>query len=129
MEDLEILSIWLGHRVNFRKVIETEIFNYEQGLQMPGRQQHQSGRKAAPAPKAVDVKVAVVLRGTRPVEEAPAREKQSKYIIKVTFDARQISKIKAEVMQEQHLYLPLHRVRILFSLSCRIGAAKTGTQP
>ena len=77
-------------------MIETEILNYEQGLPTPERQQRPSGRKAAPAPKSLDVKVTAALRDTRPGEEAPARKRQSKYIIKVTFDARQISKTKAQ---------------------------------
>ena len=80
MEDLEILATSHGHRVNLRKVIETEILNYEQGLPTPERQQRPSGRKAAPAPKSLDVKVTAALRDTRPGEEAPARKRQSKYI-------------------------------------------------
>ena len=77
-------------------MIETKILNYEQGLPTLERQQRPSGRKAAPVPKALDVKETAALRDTRPGEETPARERQSKYIIKVTFDARQISKTKAQ---------------------------------
>ena len=68
-QDLEILATSHGQRVNLRKVIETEILNYEQGLPTLERQQRPSGQKAAPAPKALDIKVTAALR-----EEAPAQQ-------------------------------------------------------
>ena len=84
-EDLQVFSTSHGHRVSLRKVIETEILNCEQGLRTPDRKVLPSGRKEAPAPKSLEVKVTAALRDSCKGEEAPAtRVKQTKYIIKIT---------------------------------------------
>jgi hypothetical protein len=97
--DLDIYITQDGHGVSLRKVLEAEILNYEQGE--PTKKAHvtPAGRKVAPKPAVTETKhtasVLAAMGGT--AETAPVlRPKQSKYVVKVTFDARQISKTKAQ---------------------------------
>ena len=83
-----------GYGLNLRSVIEMEIQNYEQGEATPDRRVLPSGRKAAAEVKVLERKVTAGLEALG--AGAPARKKQTKYIIKITFDARQISKTKAQ---------------------------------
>jgi hypothetical protein len=97
--DLDIYITQDGHGVSLRKVLEAEILNYEQGE--PSKKAH-----VTPAGRKVESKVGITetkhtaalmeaMGGT--VETMPVlRPKQAKYIVKVTFDARQISKTKAQ---------------------------------
>jgi hypothetical protein len=97
--DLDIYITQDGHGVSLRKVLEAEILNYEQGE--PSKKAH-----VTPAGRRVESKVRITetkhtaalieaMGGT--AEKMPVlRLKQSKYIVKVTFDARQISKTKAQ---------------------------------
>jgi len=90
--DLHVSATSHGHRLDLRSVIEMEILNYEQGEATPDRTVRPSGRKAAAEVKIVDRKVTTGLGASG----ANARNRQNKYIIKITFDARQISKTKAQ---------------------------------
>ena len=91
--DLEIFATKNGHGVDLRSVIEVETLNYEQGEATPDRKVRPSGRKAAAPFKIMEQKVTANLEG---MGAEAARAKQVKYIIKITFDARQISKTKAQ---------------------------------
>ena len=93
-EDLQIYGTQHGHAVNLRSVIETEILNYEQGEPTPDRRVLPSGRKAAAEVKLVECKTNASLESLGGPKAV--RVKQNKYIVKVTFDARQISKTKAQ---------------------------------
>ena len=97
--DLDIYITQDGHGVSLRKVLEAEIRNYEQGE--PSKKAH-----VTPAGRKVESKVGITetkhtaaemaaLGGTG--EAMPVlRPKQTKYVVKITFDARQISKTKAQ---------------------------------
>ncbi len=90
-----------GHGVSLRKALEAEILTYEQGERTKKACGTKAGRKVAP-------KVSIRVTETKhtasemeamgcTAETAPAlQQKQSKYVAKVTFTARQISKTKAQ---------------------------------
>ena len=97
--DLDIYITQDGHGVSLRKVLEAEILNYEQGE--PTKKGHvtPAGRKVAPKVGVTETKHTAsemsAMGGT--AQTLPVlRQKQSKYVVKVTFDARQISKTKAQ---------------------------------
>ena len=97
--DLDLYITQDGHGVSLRKVLEAEIRNYEQGEPSKKARVTPAGRKVASVVNIVDTKhtaseMAAMggTEGTVPV----LRQKQSKYVVKVTFDARQISKTKAQ---------------------------------
>ena len=88
-----------GHSMSLRKVLEAEIRNYEQGEPSKKARVTPAGRKVASTVKIIDTKHTAsemaAMGGT--ADTVPVlRQKQSKYVVKVTFDARQISKTKAQ---------------------------------
>jgi hypothetical protein len=97
--DLDIYITQDGHGVSLRKALEAEILNYEQGEPTKKARVTRGGRKVAPTVAITETKHTAsemaAMDGT--AETAPVlRPKQSKYVAKVTFDARQISKTKAQ---------------------------------
>ena len=88
-----------GHGVSLRKVLEAEIGNYERGEPTKKARVTPAGRKVAPKVGITETKHTAAeleaMGGT--AETLPVlRRKQSRYVVKVTFDARQISKTKAQ---------------------------------
>ena len=80
-------------------MLEAEIGNYEQGKPTQQARVTPAGRKVAPKVGITETKHTAAeleaMGGT--AETLPVlRRKQSKYLVKVTFDARQISKTKAQ---------------------------------
>ena len=97
--DLDIYITHDGHGVSLRKVLEAEILNYEQGEPTKKARVTPAGRKVAPKVAITETKntASVLAAMGDTAETAPVlRPKQSKYVVKVTFDARQISKTKAQ---------------------------------
>jgi hypothetical protein len=97
--DLDIYITHDGHGVSLRKVLEAEILNYEQGEPTKKARVTPAGRKVAPKVAIIETKntASVLAAMGDTAETAPVlRPKQSKYVVKVTFDARQISKTKAQ---------------------------------
>jgi hypothetical protein len=100
--DLDIYITQDGHCVSLHKVLEAEILNYVQGE--PTKKAHvtPAGRKVAPKVAITETKHTASELAARaagcPADTAqvPLRSKQGKYIVKVTFEARQISKTKAQ---------------------------------
>jgi hypothetical protein len=102
--DLDIYITQDGHSVSLCKVLEAEILNYEQGE--PTKKAHvtPAGRKVAPRVGITETKhtafefklEARAVGGPADAVQVPLRSKQGKHIVKVTFDARQISKTKAQ---------------------------------
>jgi hypothetical protein len=92
--DHKIYGTTHGYCLNLRSVIETEILNYEQGEATPDRRVLPSGRTAVADVKVIEKKFTAGLEALG--AGASPREKQTKYMIKITFDARQISKTKAQ---------------------------------
>jgi len=97
--DLDIYITQDGHGVSLRRVLEAEILNYEQGEPTKKARVTPAGRKVAPKVAITETKhpasELAAMGGT--AETAPVlRPKQRKYVVKVTFDARQISKTKAQ---------------------------------
>ena len=97
--DLDIYITQDGHGVSLRRALEAEILNYEQGEPTKKARVTKGGRKVAPKVGITEMKLTAsemaAMDGT--AETAPVlRPKQSKYVAKVTFDARQISKTKAQ---------------------------------
>jgi len=87
--------------VSLRRVLEAEILIYEQGEPTKKARVTPAGRKVAPKVAITETKHTAselaAMGGT--AETAPVlRPKQSKYVVKVTFDARQISKTKAQTV-------------------------------
>ena len=94
VRDHEIYGTSHGYGLDLRSVIETEILNYEQGEATPDRRVLPSGRTAVADVKVIEQKFTAGLEALG--AGASPREKQTKYMIKITFDARQISKTKAQ---------------------------------
>jgi len=100
--DLDIYITQDGHGVSLRKVLEAEILNYEQGE--PTKKAHvtPAGRKVPPRVGIIKTKhtasklEARAVGGPADMAQVQLRSKQGKYIVKVTFDTRQISKTKAQ---------------------------------
>ncbi len=97
--DLDIYITQDGHGVSLRKVLEAEILNYEQGEPTKKAHATPAGRNVAPKVGITETKRTAAelaaMGGT--AETLPVlRRKQSTYVVKVTFDARQISKTKAQ---------------------------------
>ncbi len=88
--------------MSLHRVLEGEILNYEQGE--PTKKAHvtQAGRMVAPRVDITETKhteselEARAVGGPADTAQVPLRSKQGKYIVKVTFDTRQISKTKAQ---------------------------------
>ena len=93
------------HWVSLRKVLEIEILNYEQGKPTEKAHVTPGGRKVAPRVEITETKHTAAEK--KALEEKASagtadetqvlRRKQKKYMVKVTFDSRQISKTKAQV--------------------------------
>ena len=98
--DLDIYITQDGHGVSLRKVLEAEILNYEQGEPTKKARVTPAGRKVAPKVAITETKHTAsemaALGGAAETRTPVLRRKQSKYVVKVTFDARQISKTKAQ---------------------------------
>ena len=95
----------VGHGVSLRKVLEAEILNYEQGE--PTKKAHvtPAGRKVAPEVGITETKrtAAELAAMGGAAETTPVlRPKQSKYVVKVTFDARQITRGLFRVCVQKH---------------------------
>ena len=92
--DMNIYVTNDGHGVSLRSVVEMEILRYEQSLATQTRSVRPSGRNSVSSVPVVESKAIKGLEGD--AEKATFRTPQTRYVVKVTFDSRQISKTKAQ---------------------------------